>query len=101
MPISATACRTSSTLNGLMTAVISFMRLSPLSPVNDTASDAASAYYDLEQCSFRASPYRALNQSVARLKGLPCTDMARHAPYGALRECEALQILEIEMSFIN
>jgi len=35
------------------------------------------------------------------LKGLPCTDMARHAPYGALRECEALQILEIEMSFIN
>jgi ubiquinone biosynthesis accessory factor UbiK len=85
-----------------MTAVISFMRLSPLSPVNDTASDAASAYYDLAYCSFRASPYGALNQWVARLKGLPCTDMARHAPDGALRECaEAGQILEIEMSFIN
>jgi hypothetical protein len=31
--MSATACRTSSTLNGLMTAVISFMHLSPHSPV--------------------------------------------------------------------
>src|SRR6266478_672658 len=45
MPISATACRTSSNLNGLMTAVISFMHLSLLSPVNDNASGTASAYY--------------------------------------------------------
>src|SRR5271165_5767729 len=37
MPMSATACRTSSTLKGLMTAVISFMHGSALSPVNQTA----------------------------------------------------------------
>src|SRR6266849_2520213 len=53
MPISATACRTSSNLNGLMTAVISFMHLSLLSPVNDNASGTASAYYS--SLSFAAS----------------------------------------------
>jgi hypothetical protein len=32
-------------LNGLMTAVISFMHLSPLAALNWTASDIRSAYY--------------------------------------------------------
>jgi hypothetical protein len=46
MPISATAWRTSSTLNGLITAVINFTRLSPLAPLNRAAAATACAYYD-------------------------------------------------------
>ena len=47
MPMSATACRTSSSLNGLMTAVISFMNISSKSPPQEVGDRPARAYYTL------------------------------------------------------
>src|SRR6267142_749854 len=69
MPISATACRTSSNLNGLMTAVISFMHLSLLSLVSNDASGTASAYYSVSAVQLPCQPGGALNQWVGRLTG--------------------------------
>jgi hypothetical protein len=62
MPISATAWRTSSTLNGLITAVINFTRLSPLAPLNPAAAAIASAYYDSSNAaSMPGQPCRKIN----------------------------------------
>src|SRR5258706_9627021 len=69
MPMSATACRTSSNLNGLMTAVISFMHLSALSFVNGDASSTASAYYGTEALQLPCQPRGTWNQWVVRAEG--------------------------------
>jgi len=53
-----------------MTAVISFMHLSPLTAFNWTASGTRSAYYCYKQCSFHAS--------------LPSTEDQWFAPVGPM-----------------
>ena len=69
MPISATAWRTSSNLKGLMTAVISFMHLSPHPSINRTAADGACAYHWLAECSFHASAELSESQPLVCVAG--------------------------------
>src|SRR5882757_10093362 len=87
MPMSATACRTSSNLNGLMMAVISFMHLSALSSVNGDASDTFRVVFVLRCCSFRATPEGHGINGLCEPKAVACTDMAQGRPSGALGEC--------------
>src|ERR1700678_558615 len=85
MPISTTACRTSSNLNGLMIAVISFIHLSALSPFNRTASDTTSAYYCSRDNAASVPEFDvSMNQSLEILESHPsapktmqCTDLTR------------------------
>jgi ubiquinone biosynthesis accessory factor UbiK len=86
-----------------MTAVISFMHLSPLSPVKTKASDLACAYYVLKhlQLPCQRAVIRAINE-LRKSRVVRCTDMARSSGYGALRKCEArADFEEGPMSFIN
>jgi hypothetical protein len=46
----------------LITAVMSFMHLSPLTPFNRAASNTTCAYYCHEQCSFHARPAGPMDQ---------------------------------------
>src|SRR5713226_5056150 len=102
MPMSATACRTSSNLNGLMTAVINFIHLSPLSSVNGGASGTASAYYS----------YRSIAASVPARKDIESMGCATRGPIDAptwrnfdhrarYGSASGGQIREVKMSFIN
>jgi hypothetical protein len=72
-----------------MTAVISFMHLSLLSPVNDNASGTASRTIHLELCSFRASPEAREINGLDDPQPVRRTDMARTPEPVALRECKA------------
>src|ERR1700761_2682445 len=67
--MSATACLTSSTLKGLMTAVISFMHLSPHSSVNQSASGVASRTIDLDIADSVPAP--AVDESTGYVQRCP------------------------------
>ncbi len=77
--MSATAWRTSSTLNGLITAVINFMRLSPLAPLNRAVAATASAYYDSCNAASMPGPSPWKIKDLGVLKGVMRTISVRIA----------------------
>src|ERR1700733_2107693 len=98
--ISATACRTSSNLNGLITAVISFIHLSPHTAVNRATPSRVPRTIAISRCSFHASGSMSAHQGVAGGATRPMH------PFGARARCWCViegrpRLRRYEMSFIG